>query len=300
MSARGPALPDGRRVHLPGRGRTFVRETPAPYPSAPTLLLLHGWTANADLNWFSTFGALQTQFRVVAIDHRGHGRGIRSWRPFRMRDAADDAAALLEVLEIDRAIAVGYSMGGAVAQLLWRRHPSKVAGLVLCATSPVFAESAEEKRWFTAIGAMSLASRVAPSVAQRAVARWIFARRQGDQAVEWVTHELQRNDWTAVLGAGAALGRFDARPWLHEIDVPTAVVLTRRDRVVSPRRQRMLATGIPDARTWEVEGDHGVVALAPGQFVPALVDASRHVAQRAELDARDGSSRQARAATTST
>jgi 3-oxoadipate enol-lactonase len=278
-----PDLPEGRRITLPGRGRTFIREVPAPNPDAPTVLLLHGWTANADLNWFSSFSALGRHFRVVAIDHRGHGRGIRTWRPFRMRDAADDAAALLEVLGVDRAVVAGYSMGGAVAQLLWRRHPSKVAALVLCATAPVFAESTQEKRAFAAVGAASLASRVAPSVAQKQVAAWILNRRMGDESMAWVTSELQRNDWSAVLGAAAALGRFDSRSWLGDIDVPTAVLLTRNDNVVSPRRQRLLASAIPGATTWEIEGDHGVVAMAPRRFVPVLVDAARSVARRATL-----------------
>jgi len=281
---QGPPLPEGRLVTLPGRGRTWVREVPG---AGPTVLLLHGWTANADLNWFSTFRALRDAgFHVVALDHRGHGRGVRSWRPFRMRDAADDAAALLDVLGIRSAIVVGYSMGGAVAQLLWRRHPAKVDGLVLCATSSVFAESDREKRAFAAMGALAVASRVTPAVARRAVASWILDRRQDSEAVEWVQHELQRNDWSQVLAAGAALGRFDSRSWLGEVDVPTAVVLTRFDRVVSPRRQANLARAIPGAVIYEVDGDHGVVAMQPGRFVPTLVRALRDVHTRQHASVR--------------
>ena len=285
----GPSLPPGRIVELPGRGSTFVREIDGPR-GAPTLLLLHGWTANADLNWFSTYRALGEHFRVVALDLRGHGRGVRTWRPFRLRDAVDDAAALLDVLGIERAIAVGYSMGGAAAQLLWRRHRPRVSGLVLCATSSVFAETEREKRLFLAMGATSLASRATPAVARRAVASWILDRRQDGAAVEWVAEELQRNDWTAVLGAGAALGRFDSRSWLGEVDVPTAVVLTRFDRVVSPRRQAAMARAIPGAVVHEVDGDHGVVAMQPGRFVPALVRATRQVAARAEAAGRPAAS----------
>ncbi|HVM52149.1 MAG TPA: alpha/beta hydrolase [Acidimicrobiales bacterium] len=284
-----PRLPAGRHLDLPGRGRTWVREVPGP-PGAPTLLLLHGWTANADLNWFSSFRALGDHFRVVAPDHRGHGRGIRTRRGFRMRDAADDAAALLDALGIESAIAVGYSMGGAVAQLLWRRHPERVDGLVLCATSSVFASTDRERRWFAAMGALSLASRATPGVARQAVAGWVLDRRQQSPAVEWVQRELRRNDWTAVLGAGAALGRFDSRPWLGEVDVPTAVVLTRGDRVVSPRRQAAMAAAIPGASVHPVDGDHGVVAVEPGRFVPALTRAAREVAGRAEAAGRPAAS----------
>ena len=274
-----PPLPPGSAVRLGRRGRTFVRDTGGP-ADAPVVLLLHGWTANADLNWFACFDPLQRAgYRVVALDHRGHGRGIRTFRRFRMRDCADDAAALLDELGIASATAVGYSMGGAVAQLLWRRHPSRVSGLVLCATAPVFAESDQEKRWFAAIGALALASRFTPRIAQRAVAGWVLDRRD-TETVEWAATELQRNDWTKVLEAGNALGRFDSRPWLGEIDVPTSVVLTRFDRVVSPRRQRLFASSIPGARLFVVDGDLGVVAMQPGRFVPALVDAVRAVTRR--------------------
>jgi 3-oxoadipate enol-lactonase len=284
-SVPGPPLPPGRLVDLPGRGRTWVREI-AGRPGAPTVLLLHGWTANADLNWFSSFHALQEAgYHVVALDHRGHGRGIRTWKQFRMRDAADDAVALLDVVGVRQAIVVGYSMGGAVAQLVWRRHPERVLGLVLCATSSVFAESEREKRWFAAMTAMSVASRVTPGVARRAVAQWVLDRRQTTVDVQWMMDELHRNDWTAVLGAGAALGRFDSRPWLAEIDVPTAVVHTRFDRVVPPFRQRTLSNGIPGAVTFEIDGDHSIVATAPGRFVPALLSALRSVSARQRASA---------------
>ena len=106
-----PPLPPGRHVELPGRGTTFIREVPGP-PGAPTLVLLHGWTATADLNWFTSFEALGRRFRVIALDHRGHGRGIASSAPFRLRDCADDVVALADELGIEQIIPVGYSMGG--------------------------------------------------------------------------------------------------------------------------------------------------------------------------------------------
>ena len=63
-----PGLPEGRVVALVGRGSTWSRQAIAP-PGAPTVLLLHGWTANADLNWSPSYGALAERYGVVTLDH---------------------------------------------------------------------------------------------------------------------------------------------------------------------------------------------------------------------------------------
>src|SRR6478736_1832084 len=123
-----------RLVELPGRGVTRVWECPGPR-GAETLMLIHGVTFTAELNWGKVFAPLASHFRVVAMDLRGHGDGISAGGRFRLEDCADDIAALAQVVGIGRFVAVGYSMGGMVAQLLYRRHPSLLSGLVLCATA---------------------------------------------------------------------------------------------------------------------------------------------------------------------
>src|SRR5688572_33349502 len=113
MSSSGsvaPWLPPGQPLHLGRRGRTFVRQLPPPRPGAPTVVLLHGWMATADLNWFTSYRALSEHVGVVAIDQRGHGRGIRSMRPFRLEDCADDVAEVADALGLETFIPVGYSM----------------------------------------------------------------------------------------------------------------------------------------------------------------------------------------------
>ncbi len=271
--------PGGRHVALPGRGRTFVRELAGP-PGAPAVVLLHGWTATAALNWAPSFGPLARHFRVVALDHRGHGRGVRARGPFRLEDCADDVAALLAELGIDRCVTVGYSMGGAVAQLLWRRHPTLVDGLVLCATSSTFHGTAHE--WVLsgmATGGSFLAAipPVRPVlVAAMAVARGWRGARCGVPMAEVAGH-----DWTAIVEAGREICRFDSRAWLDELAVPTAVVATTADDLVPPRRQRDLAAAIPGASLRTVRGSHTVCTMAPERFVPALLDACTEVASRA-------------------
>ena len=139
-----PTTPVTRLVELPGRGVTRVWECTGP-PGAETLVLIHGVAFTAELNWGRLFAPLSQYFRVIAIDLRGHGDGISAGSRFRLEDCTDDIAALAEILGIGRFIAVGYSMGGMVAQLLYRRHPALLSGLVLCATARNVLGSPAEK-----------------------------------------------------------------------------------------------------------------------------------------------------------
>ena len=73
---------------------------------------MHGIATTGPLTWFSVLDDLRQRYRVVTFDQRWHGRGIRS-EEFTLDDCADDAVAVLDALGIERAIVVGYSMGGA-------------------------------------------------------------------------------------------------------------------------------------------------------------------------------------------
>lgn len=280
----GPDLPLGRRVALPGRGMTFFREVPGP-PGAPTVLLLHGLVASGGLNWFQVFGPLGRHFRVIAPDLRGHGRGLRSRRRFRLSDCADDMAALLDQIGTGPVIAVGYSMGGPVAQLLWKRHPKAVSGLVFCATSDHFVPGTRERLVFvTAMSAVAGSTRIGQAVARMPIA---MVRRRVPAAVRnrpesiraWASAEMRRHDWRMVAEGAHAIGTYDARRWIGDIDVPTAVILTTEDRAVPPADQMRLVQQIPHATVHRIADGH--TACARRRFARPLVSACLAVAERA-------------------
>ena len=152
-------VPPGRPVELSGRGTCFVREVPGP-PGAPTVILIHAFAATSGLNWFTAFEHLASRFRVVAPDLRGHGRGLRSPERFAFPDCADDIAALAAELGVESAVVAGYSLGGPIAQLVWKRHRHLVRGLVLAATSYRFVHSTQVRILLTsAVGALAQATR---------------------------------------------------------------------------------------------------------------------------------------------
>lgn len=278
----GPPIPLGRRLELPGRGTTFVREVDGP-PGAPTVVLLHGLVASGGLNWFQAFGPLSRHFRVIAPDLRGHGRGLRAWRRFRLADCADDVAALLDQLEVERAIAVGYSMGGPVAQLLWHRHPQMVSGLVMCATSNRFVPGVRERLGVvTAVSAIAgstrvgqLATRIPLASLQRHVPAAVRARP--DSFARWAAAEMRRHDPRVVAEALAAVSSFDSSAWLNQVDVPTALMVTKRDRAIPAPEQLRLLLAAPGASTHIY--DEGHTWCAKANFGPALTKVCRGVAQ---------------------
>jgi 3-oxoadipate enol-lactonase len=267
-----PLVPPGRYVELAGRGTTFVRELSGPV-GAPTVILLHGWTATADLNWFPSYAPLAREFRMVALDQRGHGLGIRSRKAFKLEDCADDAVALIDELGIDQAVFVGYSMGGAVAQLVWHRHRDRVRSLVLGATSRNFNGTREEQMTFLGLGGLAAMARVMPLPVRRRLVHQYLGMRAERGWEEWAIEQVRPHDWTAILEAGRAIGSFSSREWVGSISVPTSVIITNDDHVVPPRRQLRLAESLHEANVFRIAGDHDVCVTGAERFVPTLIAA---------------------------
>lgn len=261
-------LPPGFLVHVPGRGEFFVRDSGGDGPCA---LLLHGWMFASDSNWWPVYDDLiEAGLRVLALDHRGHGRGLRTAEPFTLEACAHDAAGVIEHLGCAPVTAVGYSMGGPVAELLARERPELVRGLVLCATAEDWQGPGMAAYWKT-MAATRLLLGLFP------VGAWELLLR-GTQIEQgpyrtWISAELTRGSSVDIAEAGRALSRFDAGPWIEQLSrIPCAVVVTARDRSVPPAKQRRLAHKL-GARAIEVEGDHLVVATRPERFRPALLEA---------------------------
>ena len=273
-----PPLPPGGVHLLPGRGETFARVTRQPAGQIP-VLLLHGWTASADTNWWPLYDELDGTRPLAALDHRGHGRGMRPEEPFTLEDCADDAAALVEQLGFEKVIVAGYSMGGPIALHFWRRHPEMTAGLVLGATALEWRATFLERLTWRFLAFFELALRV--GTAERFNTRLL--REQVEEHPElapiraWLAGELRRGAPTDIAAAGRALSLYDARPFAGDVDVPTAVVLTTRDRLVRPKKQRQLAAATR-ARIFSVHGDHDLPIADPKNFAIAFRDAIEHVA----------------------
>ena len=259
-------------------GTTTVRDIPGP-PGASAVMLLHGLGATSRINWGPAFRPLSEHFRVLSLDHRGHGGGLRT-RRFRLEQCADDAAAAAEARGVSSFIAVGYSMGGPIASLAWRRDPGRVRGLVLCATARHFVPKVVSRAARLALPAAAGLARLAPSVAHERLLQRMLSRIEHPELRERVHRELGGHDPASLIEATRAVSGFSSHDWIGQVDVPTAVIVTTRDELVPPERQYKLARSIPGAEVFEVDGDHSACLSRQDLFVPALIEACRSVERR--------------------
>ena len=95
------------------------------------LVLIHGGGSTIESNWARVLPLLAKAHRVIAIEEQGHGHTKAIDRPFTFENTADDIAALLDHLRIDKADLFGFSNGGQIALRVADRHPEKVRRLVI-------------------------------------------------------------------------------------------------------------------------------------------------------------------------
>lgn len=264
-------LPQVRRQILPGRGETAMFDTGP--PDAPPLVLLHGLACTSLLNWYPAVPELARRYRVIGLDQRWHGGGIRS-PEFALEECADDVAALADVLGLERFAVAGYSMGGLVGQLLARRHPERLSGLVLCATASTFRHTARHRVVMDAYGrtAVMWQARARLAVQRGAPPPDLRDRR-------WMYRQFRSTTTAEIMAAIDVIGRFDSRPWLPDLRVPAAVVVTTKDRAIPPSHQRELARSIRGA-VFEIEAGHAACVFRAARFVPAVSAACASVHAR--------------------
>ena len=274
--ARVGRVPSGRSVELPGRGSTYVVDSGA-VAGAPTFILLHGLACTGLMMWYPALEMMRGFGRVVVFDQLWHGQGISAPR-FLLEDCADDVAALADALGVETFVPVGYSMGSAVAQLVWRRHSHRLDGLVLGAAPTGWWNGVTWER----VGAGVLAALIEAFSPRPRPPRPAAADGESHirHDLQWVLGQLQSTSPGGIARAVAETTRFDSTSWVGQIDVPTSVLIPLRDRAIPPPQQFWLANQIPDAHVVTVDAGHTCSMLQSDQFVAALREAVDSVRRR--------------------
>jgi 3-oxoadipate enol-lactonase len=264
-----------RPIHLPGRSvfvderEMFVREAGA--EDSPPLVLIHGWSFDGEMNFFPIIPALSERFRVIVPDHRNHGRSDRIRGTFEIEDLATDIVGVLDELGYDEVDLFGFSMGGMAAQMIAHRHPERVRRLILAGTAafPI------DRHRFGVLTLFWLARALA-RLSKREAAMFTFRFLRRSRVLEsrherWMWAALMSRDPSLFYESANAAWRFDARPWVGEIEVPTMVIIPTADQIVPARSQYDLAARIEHSQIVEIpDVGHESILSTPHKYVEAI------------------------------
>jgi pimeloyl-ACP methyl ester carboxylesterase len=257
-----------RFVDVPG-GRVWTETTGV----GPDVVLVHPglWDART---WDPQVPVLvDAGYRVTRYDLRGYGRSSRlTGEPY---SNVRDLVAVLDAAGIERAVVVGCSMGGEVALDVTLAHPERVLGLVVAASVPSgFEATPEEEAWW--------AERMAPIEAaidagdhERAedlrLEMWapLGTDDEAGGAIRRIAfdnlHELMMDESDAEVLKPPASGR------LHDVAVPTLVLIAEHDPPFMRRGGELIAAGVPGAQAVHLDTDHVMNLRSPEAFDALLL-----------------------------
>jgi 3-oxoadipate enol-lactonase len=241
---------------------------------SPVVVFIHGFPLDRRM-WRSQIDAMAAAGgRAIAIDLAGFGES-----PLRAGDVdghADDVARTLDSLGVERAIVVGLSMGGYIALALARRHPKKLAGLLLADTK---AGPDNEEARKGRVANIERVEKEGVAAVFDAMAPKVFTANTDPTVIELLRGLAAAQ---SPLAAQAALtmmrDRPDATNSLSAIAVPTRVVVGSADAATPPSEAEIMARAIPGAALVTIEGaGHFTNVERPEEFNRVLLDLLQHV-----------------------
>jgi pimeloyl-ACP methyl ester carboxylesterase len=238
------------------------------------LLLIAGFLCD-HAYWSLIMPSLISQYQVIRLDNRGMGRSSAPETPYSLKQMANDVAALLDRLAIDKVHLVGHSMGGQIAQELVLAHPEKVQSLMLLSSL------AKGDGLFNSIIETwgELCANVDLKLYEKVVLPWIFTDSfyaipgtiEGliEFAIRYpfppATHSLYHHS--------QAMLDFDTTDCLQKIHCPTLVLVGKQDILTPLKFSQQLAQGIPNAELVVLEGGgHGFLIESPNTVISAMLN----------------------------
>ena len=239
-------------------------------PAGAPVLVLAGSLGSTLEMWRPQVAALSESYRIVRLDHRGHGGSPVPPGPYRMADLAGDVLALLDRLELSTVAWCGLSLGGMVGMYLGSAAPERLTSLTLCCTTAHFPDPTP---WVERIAAVREGG--TEPIADSVVARWFtpeFAAAHPDQVKECRDMVADTDD-AGYLASCQAIQVWDHRDQLPSVAVPTLVIGGAGDMStpVEPHA-RTLVENIPGARLEVVPGAH-LATIEEADRTSALIGA---------------------------
>lgn len=235
----------------------------------PWLVMSHSLGCDVTM-WDEQIAALATRYRVLRYDTRGHGRSEATEGAYTLDTLAADALALMDHVGVDRAVWVGFSMGGMIGQTFALKHPQRLLGLVLADTTSehhATPHAVWEERIRTA-----LEQGMAPLV-QPAIGRWFTQafRQSHPEAVAPVTRTIASTSPWGWAGCCAAIASTHTTERLHEIACPVLVIVGEHDIGTPLAASLTMHRHLPDSVLAVIaDAAHMTCIEQPHQFNRAL------------------------------
>ena len=236
-------------INLGGRSLYYDLNGP---DNAPTICFTHSLASDGGMWAEQLPPLLAAGYRVLRLDMRGHGGSDPVSGPYTMAALADDVAAGLDFLGIDRVHYIGLSIGGMIGQGFAIAHGHRLLSAMLCDTAPQTMQGAKEA-WAPRIEAVTKANSVAP-LADATMERWFTDAFKPKNPGRWkqIHATIGGTSAAGYLGCAAAILDFDFTPKLAGIKTPTLVICGADDQGTPPAGNKRIAQAIPGARYEEI------------------------------------------------
>ena len=236
------------------------------------MLLLHGYPLSGAL-FARVRDALQGDYTVLTVDHRGYGLSEAPETPEDVATYASDALAVMDHLGFDTAVVGGMSMGGPIALSMYEQAPDRFDGLVLIDTTASAAGPAEAGLW-QGVAEVARTAGKEPIITTLLPDMLTGETRLNEPAVsEYLTSIMEGSSVDAFIGGAVALAeRPDFTDLLSEIEIPTLVVVGLEDSLYAIPVARDMVEQLPDAELAIIPGgSHAAVFEAPGHVGSAIL-----------------------------
>jgi pimeloyl-ACP methyl ester carboxylesterase len=240
--------------------RLFYAPSRSRRANAPTLVLIHG-AGGSHLHWPPQLRRLEGA-TVYALDLPGHGRSDGPGDD-NIPGYVTAVIRFLDAIQIDQAVLMGHSMGGAIAQMSGLTYPERAAGLVLVGTgarlrvAPAIVQGIRED----------------PEAAFDLITRYAWASEAPEDLVQLGRETLVETPPEVIYGDYAACDHFDIMDRLDEIRVPALVIAGSADRLTPHKYGVYLADRLPDAQLVTIEGGgHMMILEQPDRVAGAVAE----------------------------
>jgi len=240
------------------------------YGHGAPVLLVHGLGSSCQ-DWEYQIPALSTQYRVVVVDVRGHGRSDKPRERYSIPAFSADIQALLEHLNLGPVNYVGLSMGGMIGFQLAVDRPELLKSLTIVNSAPeVKIKSAKDfwqyaKRW-------TLARLVSMETIGKGLGENLFPKPEQSDLRHKIATRWAQNDKRAYLASFDAIVGWGVRERLSRIRCPTLIVTADKDYTPVELKAEYIRL-IPDARLQIIaDSRHATPLDQPDEFNRVLMD----------------------------